>query len=378
MSVRDGLIVSLPEEANGEPRWQRVVDGALVGEGVGATWLQACGLSRLPDDCVVMLVPPAGLTPLHFVSHPDMPARQGRAAARLAAIADSIGPEDALLAVADANEDPASPHVVAVVARADMQHWLLWAQHNGLDPDYVVPAGLLLPEPPGGEGDTWASGVVGCNGLLRGRMAVLPAGEPLTMAVVGEAPVVPVAGDTIADLMTAALSAPPLDLRTGDFARRRRRGSIDRRQLWRMAAWCGFIALASLLIALIAIVRYNLDAGRLDAETLALARTVVPGVDDPERAEAELDSRLAARGGGAYTFTGPVAGLFTAMQGTPSVSLTRLSRGADGLLSATLASARAEDINIVLLALQSAGFTITATSSRDTSGRVLAEITVQP
>jgi general secretion pathway protein L len=55
-----------------------------------------------------------------------------------------------------------------------------------------------------------------------------------------------------------------------------------------------------------------------------------------------------------------------------------MSRTADGLLSAQLAAARVEDINIVLTGLQNAGFTITATSQQDPSGRTLADITVRP
>jgi hypothetical protein len=65
------------------------------------------------------------------------------------------------------------------------------------------------------------------------------------------------------------------------------------------------------------------------------------------------------------------------MQGAPGVSLTRLGRGADGMVSATL-SGKPEDINIVLLALQGAGFTITANSTQAPSGQTTADITVRP
>ncbi|MGV3770226.1 MAG: type II secretion system protein GspL, partial [Sphingobium phenoxybenzoativorans] len=145
-----------------------------------------------------------------------------------------------------------------------------------------------------------------------------------------------------------------------------------------VATWLGFTALVSLPLSLIAIIRYNAAASSLDRDSIALASTVLPGVTDPERLEPDLDARLADRGAGAYTFSGPVAGLFTAMQRTENVSLTKLGRSADGMLTATLASAQAADINVVLLALQDAGFTITATSSQGTDGRVLADITVKP
>src|SRR3546814_13852654 len=83
------LVVSRGNEG-GEPLWTRIVDGAVVQEGAGINWLAACGLAALPKDCVVMLVPPASLTVLHWISYPDLPVRQGRAAARLAAMAGGV------------------------------------------------------------------------------------------------------------------------------------------------------------------------------------------------------------------------------------------------------------------------------------------------
>ena len=373
MTAREGLIVTLPETAEGQPLWMRVVDGTMVQGGSGTHWLDACGLSALPDDCSVMLVPPAGLTALHWISNADMTARQGRAAARLAALSDSIDPPEMLLAAANENDDPARPHIVAVAARADMQHWLLWAQHNGLDPDAVVPAALLLPEPDQG----YVMGTVGGSSLLRGREAALPADAPIAEMLVADAPVATLSADAVNRAAIAMLAEPSLNLRQGDFAKRARR-PLDRQQLVRIAVWVGFIALAALLISLVQIIRYNSAASTLDSNSLGLASTVLPGASDPERIEADLDARLAERGAGAYTFTGPVAGLFTAMQRAESVSLTKLSHSADGMLTATLASAQAADINTVLIALQEAGFKITATSSQGTDGRVLADITVKP
>jgi general secretion pathway protein L len=374
MTAREGFIVTLPDTADGQPLWMRVIDDTVVQGGSGTHWLDACGLAALPDYCSVMLVPPAGLTTLHWISNIDMPVRQGRAAARLAALSDSIDPPETLLAAANENDDPASPHIVAIAARADMQHWLLWAQHNGLDPDAVVPAALLLPEP---DGDGYVMGTVGGVSLLRGRETALPADEPMAEVLVGGSPVAVLSPEAVSRAAISMLASPVLNMRQGDFAKRARR-PLDRQQLVRIAVWTGFIALASLLISLAAIVRYNSAASTLDGESLALAATVLPEATDPERIGSDLDARLAARGAGAYTFTGPVAGLFTAMQRADSVSLTKLGRSADGMVTATLASAQAKDINIVLLALQDAGFTITATSSQDSGGRVLADITVKP
>ncbi len=371
MSVREALIVTLPGDAAGEPMWQRVVDDGVVQNGVGTGWLGACGLSALPVGCTVMLVPPAELTPLHWVDYPALPVRQGRAAARLAALSSGITPADSLFAADDGNDDPARPHIVAVAARADMQHWLLWAQHHGLDPDIVVPAALLLPAVDG----EYMRGAVGGATVLRGADMALNDDMAATLLPV-DAIIRDISDDAIWANMIAALDDPPLDLRQGDFAKRVRR-VVDRRGLARIAVWTGCILLVSLLIALIGIVREKNETARLDTQSVALARQILPQANDAVLAEAELDARLAARGAGGRAFTAPVAGLMTAMQGASGVAVTSLSRDADGMLRVTLASARSDDINIVLIALQSAGFTITATSAQGPDGRILADITVR-
>ncbi|HKY80525.1 MAG TPA: type II secretion system protein GspL [Sphingobium sp.] len=369
MSVREGLIVILSEQ--GEPLWMRIVEDAVVQSGAGSNWLAACGLTALPDDALVMLVPPAPLVTLHWIAHPDLPPRQARAAARLSAIAAGIVPADQLFAAADENDDPARPHIVAVAARSDMQHWLLWAQHHGLDPDLIVPAALLIPAPMEG----FNRATVGNDPVLRGRDVALAADLALP-ELLGDAAIHHVPAERVAAVAVAALAAPPVDLRQGDFAKRVRR-TLDGRQLTRIMLWSGLILLASLLIALVGITRQHVAASSLDAESLALARQVLPSARDVVQAEAEMDRQLAARGAGAYAFTAPVAGLLGAMQDAPGVSLTALSRDPDGMIRATLAAAKADEINGVLLALQGAGFTITATSSQAPSGQTLADITVR-
>lgn len=369
MSVREGLIVALPER--GEPLWMRVVDGAVVQSGAGTNWLAACGLTALPDDAVVLLVPPAALVTLHWVRYPDLPPRQARAAARLSSLAAGIVPADQLFAAADDNEDPDHPHMIAVAARSDMQHWLLWAQHHGLDPDIIVPAPLLLPEPAEG----FSRAMVGGDPVLRGSDIALAADLALP-ELAGDAAVHDVSDDRVNALAIAALEKPPIDLRQGDFAKRVRR-SLDRRMMGRIVIWSALILLTSLFITLVGVARQHVAATSLDAESLALARQVTPGATDVAQAEAEMDRQLAARGAGAYAFTAPVAGLLSGMQDAPGVSLTALSRDPDGMIRATLAAAKADEINTVLLALQAAGFTITATPSQDPGGRTLADITVR-
>lgn len=373
MSGRDALIIVLPQKADVEPEWMRVIDQTVVQRGKGADWLSACGLRELPTNSVSMLVAPAAATTLHWVEMPDLPARQGRAAARLGALDTSIGQADTMAAATDEQNDPAKPHLVAVTARADLQHWLLWSQHNGIDPEVIIPAALLLPDPL----ESFARGTVGDTTLLRGNGIIVAEDDPIASVLVADAVVQDLPADAVTTAMIGALEHPAINLRQGDFAKRTRM-TVDRDQVARIVMWSGFVALVSLLIALIAIIKLNVDADRLDAESLAIARKVAPNAVDAIDAATQVDQQLIKRGTGAYGFSGPTAGLYAAMRGSPSVGLTLLDRSQDGTLKATLAAPKADDINVVLLALQASGFTITATSSQDPSGRVLANITVRP
>src|SRR3546814_20594367 len=74
-------------------------------------------------------------------------------------MAGGVASADSLFAATDRNDDAARPHLVAITARRDLQHWLLWAQHHGLKPNIIVPAALLLPAP--------------ATGLCRGQIGVV-------------------------------------------------------------------------------------------------------------------------------------------------------------------------------------------------------------
>ena len=371
MSSRDALILFLAEVDARPPRWMRVVDGSVVQSGEGANWLAVCGMTQLPAGTRVMIVPPAALVTLHWIAHPDLAPRQGAAAARLSALSASLLPADQMFAAAAANDDPARAHMVALASRADLQHWLLAAQHHGLDPDLIVPAALLVPEPDSG----FHRAQVGGEAVWRGRDVAFPADMALP-ELIGDATVVDVPDAAIERAAVAALDAPPLDLRQGDFAKRVRR-EIDPAAIRRIALLGAIIFAVVLATSIVGLLRHYREIARLDAQSVELARQILPAATDAQAAQAELEAQLAARGSGARAFTAPLSGLLSALQDAPGVALTALSRDPDGMVRATLAAARAEDINIVLLALQAAGFTITATPAQDPGGRTLADITVR-
>src|SRR3546814_1010393 len=98
---------------------------------------------------------------------------------------------------------------------------------------------------------------------------------------------------------------------------------------------------------------------------------------DATAAEAELDRRLAAAGGGPLAFSVPASALYDAMRDTQGVTLKSLSHRTDGTLTTTLAAPRADDLNQVLLALQARGYRVPAQPMAGTDGQPLANITVR-
>lgn len=366
MSGPDGLVVILPADAEADPAWWRVIDGSIVSRSAGAAMT---GYGEAAAPLPVMLVVPQPAVTMRRVDLPaDMPAAQARAVAPRMAREASIGEADGLHTVPCAND----PATVAIVARDDIAHFIAWARLQGIEPDIILPAATILPESEEG----YVIADMGGMKPLRGQGLFADAHDGWIDSLTANGPVRRFDADEVDAAVVAALAAPPVNLRSGEFARPRQSG-IDAAWLKRLAIWIGFIALTALFISLALIAKYHMSAARLDAKAVEVARTVLPAANDATLAVEELDAMLARRGGG-YRFTGPVAGLMVAMQSAPGVSLSTLSLGDDGLVHATLASPRAEDINMVLLAVQTAGFRITATSSADPGGRVVADITVKP
>lgn len=365
MSAASGLAVIISAKEDHAPLWCRFVDGEIVARS------KASALAGQDEggDAPVMLVIPSSLVTVRQVDLPEaMPAAQMRTVAARLAGEHSILEADGLLAVPSAQD----PRSVAIVARDDLAHVITWARHEGVDPDIIIPSAAVLPEDEAGVASADFAGAQ----IVRGAGFAAEV-ESWTLPLFGKAPIRRLTAAEVDSALASSLAAPAFNLRAGEFAKLQR-SSIGPDYLKRIALWVAFIALVTLLISLALIARYHLSTSRIDGRTVEIAKSVLPAANDAKLASEELDRLLDQRGGSGYGFTGPLSGLMTAMQPTPSVSLTTLSKGDDGLVHATLASARADDINAVLIAVQAAGYRITATSSADPSGRVIAEITVTP
>ena len=374
MSGADGLIVTLPLGGDEALHWWRLDDGIITQRGQNEDVRDAAGLPSATPGERIMAIAPTELTFVNWLAFPDLKPRQAEGAARVEAARRGIGGADANHAATRALEDEDGTVLTATIAPAALSGGLAHLQAIGIDPDFVTPVGLLVQ--PGDE-DDWLEAEIGGERFLRSSRLVLPAEDALVAAVAGDIRPV-VLNDEEADAaLEIAFSDPPLNLRQGRFAKRRRAQGMGKRQWQLIAITLALAVLATLLIALVTLAKYSFGADQQDAAALAQARTIVPEANDLESAERALDALLIGRGGGA-SFGASAAALFQAVQSAPDVTIQRVAYGPDGTLSATLAAPQPDQLNQVLVPLQtSMGYVITQAPHQGAEGGTVIDITVR-
>ncbi|MBH9538215.1 type II secretion system protein GspL [Novosphingopyxis sp. YJ-S2-01] len=374
MSGADGLIVTLPLGGDEALHWWRLDDGIITQRGQNEDVRDAAGLPSATPGERIMAIAPTELTFVNWLAFPDLKPRQAEGAARVEAARRGIGGADANHAATRAMEDKDGTVLTATIAPAALSGGLAHLQAIGIDPDFVTPVGLLVQ--PGDE-DDWLEAEIGGERFLRSSRLVLPAEDALVAAVAGNIQPV-VLNDEEADAaLEIAFSDPPLNLRQGRFAKRRRAQGMGKRQWQLIAITLALAVLATLLIALVTLAKYSFGADQQDAAALAQARTIVPEANDLESAERALDALLIGRGGGA-SFGASAAALFQAVQSAPDVTIQRVAYGPDGTLSATLAAPQPDQLNQVLVPLQtSMGYVITQAPHQGAEGGTVIDITVR-
>lgn len=375
LSSNDALIVALPAGGadSAHARWWRVIDGQITQSGDELAWLHPSAGGSLADETQVVGLAPAADTILHRAAFPGLAPRQAEAAARLLAAEQSIGGVDALH-VALGEPDDAGTHDVVAVSTGTMARWLAWAQGHGIDLASIVPAALIVDA--SSDENMLVRAEVAGETILRGRDVAFVADPVLVEHIAGSTGIVDAAPETVEAGMIAACDNPPVELRSGRFARRRA-GWFDKDLAKRAAVLVAAILVVSLLIAVARIGRTYAEIAGIDSAAQADVARALASPPPIESAIPQLDARLAALGGGPARLSSPLAALVSAMEPATSVGLDSVGWSGDGSLSATLGAPRNEDINPVLLSLQAGGYTITATPRAGTDGRALADITVR-
>jgi general secretion pathway protein L len=379
-----GLIVCLPAGGGAsQPRlfWWRVEDGAVISRGIRhfdddadeqvvADW----GV-REDGGKVLALVPSADCN-VHFLEMDDMPPRQAEAAARLKVAETSLGGFDTNHITASTHSHRHPPHTIVATTSIDrMRQWLAFLDMAGIDPDIVMPAGLGLPEANGAA----VQGQVGDEKLIRSGHVVSPDEPGLRQALIGDQEVVLLDEAQVDAALVEALAEPEVNLRQGMFARKIRREWLAWAQIRHLLRMAAVIALITLAIFVIRIAKLEYAASLLEDRAVVAAQERYPAVTDLAAAEAAVNADLAKRGLGDTLFTVPASAAFAAMQSVPSVSVRDVGFAGDGIVSMTMAAPRKEDIDQILIRLQQQGYQVTVppTITQDTTGSIVAQITVR-
>ena len=349
------VLLFLPSEAR-PWRWWRPADGAS-GEGVPT------------DEARVVAVAPAEAVTLHWATLPDRSQAQATAAARLLVGEASAAPLSALhVAVGDGGS---GDRPIAVVETRTMQGWLAALAAAGVDADAIVPAPLLLPAPDEG----YAIAEIGGAWVVRGSGSGFADEPGLTKLVTGGTEPTRVTDAALATAVAGALAAPPLDLRQGVFARRRR-VEIDWRLVRRLALLAAALLALTLAIDVVRLVRLDLAASHAEAQADALATEALPRgetVTDPGRQLAERLSRVRGPGLG---FTATLATVYAAVRQVPGSEVTSIVFQPDGALIVGLATQRESAPTDIKRAIEAAGLPVTSGVFQSANGRVAGQFTI--
>ncbi len=374
------LILWLPSVAalEGEdavrPAWLRVDDGVIVDSGQDDGWVDAWERPQddADDDRLIALAPAADV-PVRWYHYPDAAPAQAAAAARLDALRDSLGEVPALHVVAGQPAEAGQVVPIAVTTHAAMTAWTEWLTAQGLSPAALMPSAATVPPP---EPDTLWVADVGSEAIVRTDDRAFLSDPELDPLIAGDRVMAPLDPERMREALLLSLAAPPIDLLSGAW-KPKRSWAIDPALLRLAKRLLIALVVVSLLIPILHAIRLTADTGRADEAAVETAKKAGVTASDAEAAEAELDRRLAAAGGGPLAFSVPASALYNALRDTPGVSLKTLSHRTDGTLTTTLAAPRVDDINKVLLALQAHGYRITAQPMAGPDGQQMASVTIR-
>tara|TARA_R110001606_G_scaffold67536_2_gene154481 strand:+ start:2224 stop:3348 length:1125 start_codon:yes stop_codon:yes gene_type:complete len=367
------LLIAFPATADEALYWWHVAEGTVQAWGCDPdplTASQAYGPDAAQTDVSVIALMPSRLTTI--MSHePIIDATQSQAltAATMAAKARSLESENLHIV---STIDGAGDVVTASVGRDILSAGLVRLQALNLDPDAIIASGWLLPV----ASDGAVSADFGFDQVVRADNVIAIGDPALREFLFADQTVTPITGDAFDAMLVGAFEKSDLNFRSGPFAKKTQR-AMDAKQ----KRWLGWMAAAlvvvSLAIPLVQLAQYHWAASAADDAALASAASVVGEQENPDSAERALDQRLIAENRGNIMFPVPASALYSALQQVPNVSITRMAYGENGIVSATLSAVRNEDINPALLAIQAAGFIITATPRTDATGSAQADITVR-
>lgn len=369
--MTDRLVLLLPAAADrnvAAAPWWRLSDDRIIEEGSDDRWVELAARSGSGGGLPLIALAPLAPVRLAFPQVEGNTQRQQAGVARARALADSFAEPETLHAVTGETDGRLA---VAVVANGQMIDWLDWLTAFGVDPQAIVPAGLIVPLT-----DEWIAAAIGPEDMLGRAGMVLPDEPALRDALVGEAPVRTLDRDEVAARLVQLARTAPLNLRSGRFARRRL-FVLDRARFRELASLALAIPLIGLVMALVMIARLDRSSDRLEAETARLASAALGREVTAAVAISALDSGIGSVPGASGSPFVPLTAAYQQMQQVRGLTATKVQWQANGTLTLGLSATRAEDVNRLLAGLQRSGYRVTATSRASPTGQTLTDITVR-
>jgi general secretion pathway protein L len=367
------LLIAFPAADDEALYWWRVGDGAVQASGCDPdplTAAQDTGLDDGPLDMGVIALVASHLTTV--VAHElisDVTDNQARAAATMAAKSNSLERDKLHFA---STMDGSGGVVTASIGRDILSAGLVRLQALELDPDAILPMGWLLPV----FSDGAVSADFGFDQVVRADNIIVTDDPALREILFADQVITPITDDAFDSMLIGVSEKSDLNFRSGPFAKKTQR-AMDAKQKRRLGWMVAALVIVSFAIPLVQLTKYHWAASAADEAALASAAPVVGEHENPDSAERALDQRLIAENRGNIMFPVPASALYSALQQVPNVSISRMAYGENGIVSATLSAVRNEDINPALLAMQEAGFLITAIPRTDATGSARADITVR-
>lgn len=352
----------LPSSSDAGWRWVSIDEGAIVarGEGIPAN-----------ADAPVIAIAPAEDVSLHWAEIPARSPAQAAAAARLLIAEASLAPVGELhVAVGD---EGTIDKPIAVVARSKMEAWLATLHAEGIVPEAIIPAPLLLPRP----ADGFVRADFGGDGVVRGPTSGFADEPPLTELVTGGVAPATLDRDAIEAAVAAAVANPPLNLRQGPFALREAR-AFDWKLLQRAGWLVAAILLVTLAVNLVQIARYSFAADAAERRADEIARAGLPRGETVNDAERQLAARLVRLRGAGAGFSQTAAALFSAIRAVPGSEIRSLSFDATGKLRVLLVTENEGQVTDVRNHVAAMGLSAMTSTITNDGGKYSGELTVSP
>ena len=356
-----------PGETGG---WLRIADDGVESRGEAIE-----AIPPLDEDAgseKVVLVLPGTDVAVHWVDLPgNLSPAQATGGARILAGEICAEPLDTVHVALGDKTEREEGRCMAFVSTAVMERELAAVQALGFDPDHIVAESLLVAPP--AEGVRLFRRAEVDN--VRGKRRALAAEADLAAILLAEEAVETIDTDTFERNLASALAAMPVDLRQGDFAKRRR-WKADAGRIRRMAMLAGAILLATLTIQATLIVRYSFAADAVERETMELARDALPGNTEITDPHGQLRQRLARLGGGPG-YSSLASAIFAAIRQTEATELQSLVYASTSGAQLTVAAEDQAALDAVQRHLEAAGFAVTPGTVRDSGRRRIADFGVR-